>query len=79
MGWDAPPLNGIRCAKVEAQGNPNGAGASSVTITTVGIDFAGNVFQVHGLDERGKVAAIAPRMPRQPRLFRQQTNTRPHA
>ena len=25
-------------------------------ITTVGLDLAKNVFQVHGIDERGKVA-----------------------
>jgi transposase len=27
-----------------------------VKITTLGIDLAKNVFQVHGVDERGKVA-----------------------
>src|SRR6202140_902145 len=29
-------------------------GASTMKITTVGIDLAKNVFQVHGVDERGK-------------------------
>src|ERR1700682_4620887 len=29
-------------------------GASTMKITTVGIDLAKNVFQVHGIDERGK-------------------------
>src|SRR5450631_966321 len=29
-------------------------GASAMKITTVGIDLAKNVFQVHGIDERGK-------------------------
>jgi transposase len=29
-------------------------GASIMKITTVGIDLAKNVFQVHGIDERGK-------------------------
>ena len=31
-------------------------GAFTMKITTVGIDLAKNVFQVHGVDERGKVA-----------------------
>jgi transposase len=31
-------------------------GASAMNITTVGIDLAKNVFQVHGVDARGKVA-----------------------
>src|ERR1700689_2524644 len=29
-------------------------GASAMNITTIGIDLAKNVFQVHGVDERGK-------------------------
>jgi transposase len=29
-------------------------GASAMKITTIGIDLAKNVFQVHGVDERGK-------------------------
>jgi transposase len=29
-------------------------GPSAMKITTVGIDLAKNVFQVHGIDERGK-------------------------
>src|ERR1700720_1713038 len=29
-------------------------GASTMKITTIGIDLAKNVFQVHGIDERGK-------------------------
>src|SRR6202162_1459200 len=31
-------------------------GASTMKITTVGIDLAKNAFQVHGIDERGKAA-----------------------
>ncbi|OTP77718.1 Mobile element protein [Caballeronia sordidicola] len=27
-----------------------------MTVTTIGIDLAKNVFQVHGVDERGKTA-----------------------
>jgi hypothetical protein len=30
------------------------AGASTMNITTVGVDLAKNLFQVHGVDERGK-------------------------
>ena len=30
-------------------------GASTMKITTVGIDLAKNAFQVHGIDEYGKV------------------------
>jgi transposase len=33
----------------------NREGALTMKITTVGIDLAKNVFQVHGIDERGKV------------------------
>src|SRR5207344_3630276 len=29
-------------------------GASAMKVTTIGIDLAKNVFQVHGVDERGK-------------------------
>ena len=55
MGWTPPPLDGISCAKVGARSNHlSGAGASTMKITTVGIDLAKNVFQVHGVDERGK-------------------------
>jgi hypothetical protein len=51
----SPPLNGIRCAEGGVQSNHrNGAGASSVRITTVGIDLAKNVFQVHCVVERDK-------------------------
>jgi hypothetical protein len=30
-------------------------GATNMNITTIGIDLAKNVFQVHGVDERAKV------------------------
>ena len=32
-------------------------GASEMKITTIGIDLAKNIFQLHGVDERGKPAA----------------------
>ena len=36
----------------------------SMTIITVGIDLAKNVFAVHGVDERGKAALVRPKVPR---------------
>jgi transposase len=33
----------------------NREGSSIMKLTTVGIDLAKNVFQVHGIDEHGKV------------------------
>jgi hypothetical protein len=35
--------------------HPKREGASNMKITTVGIDLAKNVFQVHGIDQQGKV------------------------
>jgi transposase len=52
---DAPFLQRHRCAKVEVGFKPlKRKGASEMKITTIGIDLAKNVFQVHGVDERGK-------------------------
>jgi hypothetical protein len=34
-------------------------GATEMKLTTVGIDLAKNVFQVHGVDERGKTVLQA--------------------
>jgi hypothetical protein len=46
---DAPILNGIKRAKVEVFGNHlRKMGASTMNVTTVGIDLAKNVLQVHG-------------------------------
>lgn len=36
----------------------------SMPIVTIGIDFAKNVFAVHGVDETGKAMLIKPRVPR---------------
>src|SRR3984885_7946195 len=38
----------------KCQATTQPAGASTMNITTIGIDLAKNVFQVHGADERGK-------------------------
>ena len=35
-----------------------------MTIVTVGIDLAKNVFAVHGVDEAGKPALVRPEVPR---------------
>ena len=56
-GMDAPAFNGINCAKVEMSSyHLNPAGASTMNITTVGVDLAKILFQIHGVDARGKVA-----------------------
>jgi transposase len=50
---DAPTLR-HRYAKVQVCTTTEREGASEMKITTVGIDLAKNVFQIHGVDERGK-------------------------
>jgi transposase len=53
---DAPFLNWHRGAKVEVQNRATLLrGSVTVKITTIGIDLAKAVFQVHGVDGRGKV------------------------
>ena len=55
-GMDAPTEAASQCAKVEVFTNPlEWTGASDMQVTTLGIDLAKNVFQVHGIDEHGKV------------------------
>jgi transposase len=44
-----------RGAKVEIAVSTNTRGGDTMKITTIGIDLAKNVFQVHGVDEQGKV------------------------
>jgi transposase len=52
MGWMAPSRH--RCAKLVAVEHHQG-GAIHMDITTVGLDLAKHVFQVHGVDEAGDV------------------------
>ena len=52
---DAPTLNGIKRAKVEVSQPLKRMGAPAMNVTTVGMDLAKNVLQVHGVDARGKV------------------------
>src|ERR1700687_709345 len=54
MGWTPPPLNGIDVPKWKCWLPLKRMGASAMKITTVGIDLAKNVFQIHALNERGK-------------------------
>src|SRR5271167_1292288 len=54
MGWTPPPLTASTCQSGCVEQPHKRIGASTMKITTVGIDLAKNVFQVHALDERGK-------------------------
>ena len=55
MGWTLPTRYGIERAKVEVQFRTTYArGSVKMKIIRVGIDLAKMVFQVHGVDERGK-------------------------
>jgi transposase len=52
---DAPTRNGIDVPKWKCHRPLEPRGASIMKITTIGIDLAKSVFQVHGADERGHV------------------------
>jgi transposase len=54
MGWTPPSCNGIKVPWWNEFNPLKRKGASTMKITTVGVDLAKNVFQVHGVDERGK-------------------------
>jgi transposase len=54
-GMDAPFLNRHRGAKVEVLVNHFLRGSVRMKITTIGIDLAKTLFQVHGVDKHGKV------------------------
>lgn len=51
---DAPTRAGTNVPKWKCHQLLEPKGASTMKITTVGIDLAKNVFQVRGIDERGK-------------------------
>src|SRR5208282_6013210 len=55
MGWTPPPSTASTCQSGSVIDHLTRMGASTMNITTVGIDLAKNVFQVHAVDERGKV------------------------
>jgi len=53
-GMDAPTRDGIEVPKWKCLQPLEPKGASAMKITTVGIDLAKNLFQVHAVDERGR-------------------------
>src|SRR6218665_1495211 len=55
MGWTPPPVTASKCQSGDVDQPLEPRGASTMKLTTVGIDLAKNVFQVHGIDEHGKV------------------------
>src|SRR5262252_6804318 len=54
MGWTPPLATASMCQSGSADQPLEPRGASAMKITTIGIDLAKNVFQVHGVDERGR-------------------------
>jgi transposase len=54
-GMDAPFFNRHRSAKVEIRSFPLRRGGVTMNITTLGIDLAKHVFQIHGVAGNGKV------------------------
>jgi hypothetical protein len=53
--WNGRPTrNGIECAKVEVSNDHLTERSVIMQITTIGIDLAKAVFQVHGVDAHGK-------------------------
>ena len=51
----APALKRHRCATGEIAEIRATKGATTMKITTLGVDLAKNVFQLHGIDEQGRV------------------------
>jgi transposase len=55
MEWTPPSRNGIAVAKwVGCRNTTLIGGGVTMKVTTVGIDLAKNIFQVHGVNEHGK-------------------------
>jgi transposase len=52
---DAPTRDGINVPKCSCESTTSQTGAPIMKATTIGIDLAKNVFQVHGVSEHGKV------------------------
>ena len=55
MGWTPPPVNGIDVPEWKCHRPLEQEGASAMKITTVGVDLAKNIFQIHGVNEQGKM------------------------
>src|SRR5215831_9553478 len=55
MMWWTTPAPGIECAKRVSLNNESPEGVVHMQVSTIGVDLAKNVFQVHGVDSAGKV------------------------
>src|SRR6201987_6224388 len=55
MMWWTTPAPGIECAKRGSLNNESPEGVVHMQVSTIGVDLAKNVFQVHGVDNAGKV------------------------
>src|SRR3974390_2428484 len=55
MMWWTTPAPGIECAKGCSLNNESPEGVVHMQVSTIGVDLAKNVFQVHGVDSAGKV------------------------
>lgn len=58
---NAPTRNGIDMSKWMRVSTTKPRGVFTMKRTTVGIDLAKNVFQIHGIDEHGKVLVKSKR------------------
>src|SRR4030095_11652519 len=54
MGWTPPPVTASMCQSGSVKQPLKTDRSAQMKITTVGIDLAKNVFQLHAVDERGK-------------------------
>src|SRR5215510_3569575 len=54
MVWTPPPETASLCQSGSVIKPLEPEGASIMNITTIGIDLAKNVFQIHGVEARGK-------------------------
>ena len=54
MVWTTP-AHGINCARWCSLKNESPEGVVHMQISTIGVDLAKNVFQLHGVDSNGKV------------------------
>lgn len=55
MEWSPLPKNGIDVPRWRNAAIHVTKGATTMKITTIGLDLAKNAFQLHGIDERGRV------------------------
>jgi len=54
MVWTPPPEMASLCARVEVSSTTRTGRGGIMNITTIGIDLAKSVFQIHGVEARGK-------------------------